>query len=147
MSTAMPDWLPRHRITVDEYHQMAAVGLLAPDARVELIEGEIIEMPPIGSFHAATVHALRDLLDAGVNRQASVRVQSPIQLGQSSEPEPDLAVVVRRDDYYASSLGNGPACTLSTRSAVERHDRSDWHPGSRRWRAELCLAQTGIPRE
>jgi Uma2 family endonuclease len=103
MSTAMPDWLPRHRITVDEYHRMAAVGLLAPDARVELIQGEIIEMSPIGSLHAATVHALRDVLDVGAGGQAAVRVQSPVQLGESSEPQPDLALVARREDYYASS--------------------------------------------
>jgi Uma2 family endonuclease len=42
----LEDWVPRHRITVDEYHRMARVGLLAPDARVELIEGEIIKMAP-----------------------------------------------------------------------------------------------------
>jgi len=103
MSTAVPDWLPRHRITVDKYHRMVTAGLLAPDARVELIRGEIIEMSPVGSMHAATVHVLRDLLDAAIGTKAAVRVQSPVQLGDSSEPEPDLALVVRRDDYYASS--------------------------------------------
>jgi Uma2 family endonuclease len=55
MSAAiMTDWLPRHRITVDEYHRMAEVGLLSPDARVELIEGEIIDMAPIEDVHGAT---------------------------------------------------------------------------------------------
>lgn len=103
MSRVMPDWFPRHRITADEYHRMAAIGFLAPDARVELIEGEIFEMPPMGSHHTALVHQLRDLLAAAVGEQAAVRVQSPLQLGPSSEPEPDLALVQRRTDYYATS--------------------------------------------
>jgi hypothetical protein len=55
MSVAMNDWIPRHRITVDEYYRMDEVGILPPDARVELIEGEIIDMAPIGSGHGGTV--------------------------------------------------------------------------------------------
>lgn len=103
MSTVLSDRLPRRRITVNEYHRMVEIGSLAPAARVELIEGEILEMPPMGSRHTAVVHRLRDLLDAAVGEQAAVRVQSPLQLGPSSEPEPDLALVKRRADYYAGS--------------------------------------------
>ncbi len=103
MSTVMRDWLPRNRIKVEQYRRMAEIGLLAPDARVELIEGEVVEMPPMGSRHAAVVHELRDLLDAAVGTRASVRMQSPLQLGSSSEPEPDLVLVKRRADYYAGS--------------------------------------------
>ncbi len=93
----MPDWIPRHRITADEYHRMAAIGLLAPDARVELIEGEIFEMPPMGSRHPALVHRLRDLLAAAVGERAALRMQSPLQLSPSSEPEPDLAPLTSLD--------------------------------------------------
>lgn len=98
----MENWLPRHRITVDEYYRMAEVGLLAPDARVELIEGEIIDMPPIGSRHGGTVTQLHHLLVQAVATRASVRVQQPVRLGKSSEPQPDLALVKPRADYYKS---------------------------------------------
>jgi Uma2 family endonuclease len=100
MSVAMKDLPRRHGIKVDEYHRMAEAGLLAPDARVELIEGEIIEMPPIGNAHAAAVDRLADLLHSAVGKRAIVRCQGPIQLGDDSEPQPDLALLVRREDFY-----------------------------------------------
>ncbi len=101
MSVAMEDGPRRHRITVDEYHHMAEVGLLAPDARVELIEGEIIDRPPIGSRHAATVDGLYRILDRAVGERAIVRCQGPIQLGDLSEPQPDFSVLVPREGVYA----------------------------------------------
>ncbi|MEW5710398.1 MAG: hypothetical protein AB1830_16095 [Pseudomonadota bacterium] len=58
MSIQGENWLPRHRLRVDEYHRMGEVGLLAPEARVELIEGEIIDTAPIGSRHAGTIAKL-----------------------------------------------------------------------------------------
>jgi Uma2 family endonuclease len=100
MSVAMEDWPRRHRITVDEYHRMAEVGLLAPDARVELIEGVIIEMPPIGNRHAAAVDRLFRLLDRAVGDRAIVRCQGPVQLGDLSEPQPDFALLAPREDFY-----------------------------------------------
>ena len=100
MSIAMEDWPRRHRITVDEYHRMAEVGLLAPDARVELIEGAIIDMPPIGSRHASFVDRLTELLFVAVAGRAMLRCQGPVQLGDRSEPQPDLALFVRRKDFY-----------------------------------------------
>jgi Uma2 family endonuclease len=90
----------RHRITVEEYHRMAEVGLLAPDERVELIEGEIIDMPPIGSRHGAAVDRLNELLISVVGKRAIVRCQSSLVFGDLSEPEPDFALLVRRDDFY-----------------------------------------------
>ena len=62
MSVAMEDVPRRHRITVDEYHRMAQAGLIAANARVELIEGVIVDMPPIGSRHMAAVNRLNSLL-------------------------------------------------------------------------------------
>jgi Uma2 family endonuclease len=99
MST--PDFqLPRHRLTVDEYYRMAELGILAPDARVELIEGEIIDMTPQGSRHAAIVSRLNERLISAVGVSAMVRCQLPIRLGTRSEPEPDFAIVKRHADDY-----------------------------------------------
>jgi Uma2 family endonuclease len=100
MRLAMEDWPRRHRITVDEYHRMAEVGLLAPDARVELIDGEIIEMAPIGNPHAATVDRLNQLFLRALGDSGIVRCQGPVQLGTYSEPQPDFALLARREDFY-----------------------------------------------
>ncbi|MDB6088126.1 MAG: Uma2 family endonuclease [Gammaproteobacteria bacterium] len=104
MNTVMrEDGIPRHRITVDEYYRMAEVGLLAPDARVELIDGEIIDMAPIGSRHGGTVIRLNRLLTRAVGDRASVAVQHPVRLDVLSEPQPDVAVLKpRHDDYMVS---------------------------------------------
>ncbi|MGB0563476.1 MAG: Uma2 family endonuclease [Spirulinaceae cyanobacterium] len=93
----------RHKkFTVGQYHHMIESGILTERDRVELLQGEIIEMPPIGAKHAACVDRLADLLFGALTGQAIVRVQSPIQLSHHSEPEPDLAILRRRDDFYAA---------------------------------------------
>jgi Uma2 family endonuclease len=99
---AMNDLLPRHRITVDEYYRMAEVGLIAPDARTELIQGEVIEMPRVGSPHAGTVDQLEHLLRTALGDSFRIRVQHPVHLDNYSEPQPDLAVVSPRKDFYQS---------------------------------------------
>jgi len=103
MSTSAEEILRRHRLNVDEYHRMAEAGILGPDARVELIEGEIIDMAPIGSRHAATVSRLAHLLHQRIGQQAIVWTQNPIRLDEYSEPEPDLALLRPRDDFYATA--------------------------------------------
>ena len=100
MSVAMDEFPRRHRITVEEYFRMAEVGLLAPDARVELIEGEIIDMPPIGNPHETAVSRLLRLLILAVEERANVRCQSSLVLGKYSAPEPDFALYVYREDFY-----------------------------------------------
>ena len=100
MSVAMEDGSRRHRITVDEYHRLAEQGSFAPDARVELIDGVIIDMPPIGSPHAAIGSRLDSLLGEVVGRQALVRCQWPLRLGNDSEPQPDIALVRPRENFY-----------------------------------------------
>lgn len=80
---------------------MAEVGILTEDDRVELIEGEIIEMSPIGSRHAACVARLTEILSQRVAGQAIVWVQNPIRLDEYNEPEPDVALLKRRDDFYS----------------------------------------------
>ena len=102
MNTVTEDWFPKHRITVDDYYRMAEVGLLAHDARVELIQGEIIDMVPIGSRHAAVVNMLTEQLSLAAVGRAMVTVQRPIRLDQRSEPQPDLALVQRRADFYSA---------------------------------------------
>ena len=91
----------RHRFTVVEYHKMAKVGILSEDDRVELIEGEIVDMPPIGRRHLASVDRLNDLFTRGLGEQVIVRVQGSIQLSEDSEPQPDLVLLRRRPDFYA----------------------------------------------
>ncbi|WP_295882702.1 Uma2 family endonuclease [uncultured Thiohalocapsa sp.] len=83
----------RHRYTVDDYYRMADAGILSPDARVELIDGDVMEMPPIGPPHASMVTELQNRLMRAVGDAAVVRVQNPVRLGPHDEPEPDLAVV------------------------------------------------------
>jgi Uma2 family endonuclease len=89
--------------TVDEYYRMAQAGILTEDDRVELIEGEVIEMSPIGSRHAACVNRLNTLLNRLVGQQAIVSVQNPIYIDEFSEPQPDIALLRLREDFYVGS--------------------------------------------
>jgi Uma2 family endonuclease len=91
----------RHRFTADEYERMGAAGLFAESDRVELIEGEIVETTPIGSRHAACVDRLNRMFSTAVGERAIVRIQSPIRLGVRSEPQPDLALLLPRPDFYS----------------------------------------------
>ena len=95
-----PGLIQRHRVTVDEYYRMAEAGVLAPDARVELIEGEIVDMAPMKSLHAATVGRLMRLLVRAVGERALATCQTPLRLSDRSEPEPDLIVLKPRVDEY-----------------------------------------------
>ena len=89
--------------TVDEYHQMACAAVFSEDDRVELIDGEIIEMSPIGRRHAACVDRLTRLFVTCLGKSAIVRVQNPVALSQHSEPQPDVTLLRPRDDFYASA--------------------------------------------
>ncbi|GBD16216.1 hypothetical protein HRbin26_01111 [bacterium HR26] len=93
----------RRRFTVSEYHRMVEAGILGEDDRVELIEGEIIEMSPIGSRYSACVARLTALL-ARLHGQAIVWVRNPIALDEYSEPQPDIALLRFREDFYAQQL-------------------------------------------
>jgi len=92
----------RHRFTVEDFAHMGEAGIFAPEDRVELIDGEIREMSPIGPPHAAIVDRLAELLINRLTGRANVRIQNPVRLGRYTEPQPDLAVVRRRADYYTS---------------------------------------------
>jgi Uma2 family endonuclease len=103
MNTAADNTLTRHRIDVDAFYRMASAGVLAEGARVELIQGEVIDMAPIGSRHAALVNKLNRLLTLSIGERAIVSVQQPLRLDQFSEPQPDLVLLKPRKDFYSDS--------------------------------------------
>lgn len=92
----------RRRFSLDEYHRMGEAGILREDDRVELIQGEVVQMTPIGSRHAACVARLNHLLLKAARDRAVVWVQSPIGVPPHSEPQQDLALLRPRDDFYAA---------------------------------------------
>jgi Uma2 family endonuclease len=87
--------VPHWRFSVDDYHRMVEAGILFEDerSRVELIDGEIIKMSPIGVPHAKAVNRLNRLLVRAVGDGAVVSVQNPVRLNRFSEPQPDLALL------------------------------------------------------
>lgn len=93
----------RRRFTVDEYYKMAEAGILHEDDRVELIEGEIVQMSPIGSRHAACVMRLIQFFSQQGGQRVLVNAQNPIRLSDDTEPQPDIALLRPRPDFYASS--------------------------------------------
>ena len=94
----------RRRFTVAEYRSMSQAGILSEDDRVELLEGEIVQMSPIGRRHAACVKRLNRMLSELVGREAIVSVQDPVRVGMDSEPQPDVALLRWRSDFYAGAL-------------------------------------------
>src|SRR6478609_8499628 len=99
--------LTKRLFTVDEYERMIEAGILTENDRVELVEGEIIEMAAKGSSHAACVTRITDLFYRYARQTAIIRVQDPIRIGSSSELEPDVALLRLRDDLYANSHPDG----------------------------------------
>jgi len=88
------DKTPQKRLwTREEYYKMAEANILAPDERVELIEGEIIQMPPQGPSHGTSVSVSQEALRNALGSGFAVRQQLPLSFGLASEPEPDIAVV------------------------------------------------------
>ena len=90
-----------HRFTVDEFARMGEAGIFTEDERVELLDGAIYEMTPIGPPHAWIVDRLNELLVSRLAGRAHVRNQNPVRLGPHTEPQPDLTVA-RRSGSYAS---------------------------------------------
>jgi Uma2 family endonuclease len=119
---AMP--LAHRRFTVDEYHRMAEVGILGEDDRVELLDGEIVLMTPMGSHHWSTVARLTERMRDLVGKRAIVSVQLPVRLGRYAEPEPDLALLKRREDFYAERLPE-PEDVLLVVEVADTSQRTD----------------------
>jgi Uma2 family endonuclease len=130
--------LTHRRFTVDEYHRMAEVGVFEEDDRVELLDGEIVEMTPLGSRHVACVVRLTDLLSRHAGEGPLVSVQNPLVLADRSEPQPDLVVLPSRTDLSgARPLGAADALlVIEVADTSVEHDRDVKIP---------LYARAGIP--
>jgi Uma2 family endonuclease len=95
--------ISRRRFTADDYQRMGQAGILSEDDRVELIDGEIVAMTPIGPRHCAAVDRTNRTMVMLAGDQAIVRVQGSVRLDHFTEPEPDLVLLRPRDDFYASA--------------------------------------------
>lgn len=117
--------LAKHYFTVSEYERMGATGVFAPEARVELIEGEIIEMSPIGSRHAACVDLITEIFNEQLRGRAIVRAQNPIVLDDFSEPQPDITILRFRSDRYrdAHPRPNDVLLVIEVADATIDYDR------------------------
>ena len=98
----MSTLVEQRRFAVDEYHAMAETGILRADERVELLEGVIVPMSPIGERTRGCVMALAQFLYEGARRRANVSVQGPLRIDERTELQPDLMLLRWRDDFYRS---------------------------------------------
>ncbi len=103
--------IARWQFTVDDYHRMQAAGILTEDDRVELIDGEVRRMSPIGPLHAAIVKRLNTLLMPHMGTLMLISLQDPIQLNDVSEPEPDIAILRYDASYYGSTIPRQRRCS------------------------------------
>lgn len=99
--------IKRHRLTVEQFHRMKEVGVFAPDVRIELIEGQVVEMAPRGSRQQSAVIRLSRLLTQVIGDRALVAPRLAIRLDPMSELEPDLVVCKPRADSYTAALPTG----------------------------------------
>ena len=107
-TAAMPE---KRKFTVAEYYRMAEVGILGSEERVELIEGEVLVMAPPGPMHAGDVMRSTEVFAWRRDERFVVQVQNPLRLDDGSEPEPDVMLLRRREDYYTTAHPT-PADTL-----------------------------------
>jgi Uma2 family endonuclease len=101
MLAHMPAEIARKLFTVEEYDRMVEVGILTENDRVELIEGEILGMRPIGPRHSACTDRATMLLAPRLLGKAIVRIQGPIRLSDNTKPQPDVILLNPREDFYA----------------------------------------------
>jgi Uma2 family endonuclease len=134
----MADVITRRRFTVDEYQRMGQVGILCAEDRVELINGEIVAMTPIGSRHNACVNSANRSMGRAAGDDAIIQVQGSVRLDLYSEPEPDIVLLRPRHDFYVSQLP-GPADILLIIEIAESSMDYD-----REVKARL-YAQAGVP--
>ncbi|MGH9064094.1 MAG: Uma2 family endonuclease [Acidimicrobiales bacterium] len=135
MVTAAP--LPLHRWTVEDYDRMVAAGVLTKEDEVELIDGEVVDVASMGAPHAYVVRRLDLMLQRLVGDRAIVQVQAPVRIPPRSEPEPDLALLRWRGDFYPDLPG--AADVLLVIEVADSSARSD------RRRKVPLYAGAGIP--
>jgi hypothetical protein len=117
--------VPRRLFTVEEYHRMAEAGILGANERVELIEGEIIEMAPIGPRHAGGVINANRLFITRLGDRAVVSPQNPVVIRPRSEPQPDLLLLRPRAVSYSRELpaSHDVLLAVEVADATVRFDR------------------------
>jgi len=127
----------RRLLTVDDYHRMGEAGILTEDDRVELIEGELVAMAPVGSEHASACNALTHLLVLAVGDRGIVSVGNPVRLNRYNEPQPDFSVLRQREGYRTSlTRPEDTMLAVEVAKTSPRFDRT----------AKLALyARSGIP--
>lgn len=103
MPTSVSKFPKPYRLNVQGYYRMGEAGIFRPNERVELMEGEIIAMSPIGSLHAAWVNRLTRLFIQQTSDDITVHIQNPIRLKGDTEPEPDLALLRPREQPYSQA--------------------------------------------
>lgn len=96
----------KHLTNLEEWQKMGEAGIFPPSCRIELINGEILDMAPIGFNHSGHLNRITNLLTILVTGKAIVSVQNPLQLGELSEPEPDFMLLKPNDDFYSSRHPN-----------------------------------------
>ena len=106
----MDTQLLRRAFSVDEFHRMVEAGVFGDDDRLELLDGEIVRMTPIGSHHAGCVNRLNRLITAAVGTHAVVSVQNPVICGDRTELQPDLAILKPRTDFYSCATRPVDVC-------------------------------------
>ena len=118
--------LQRHIFTVEDYYKMAEAGILEATDRVELINGEIIEMSPINSAHAGIVNFLSEFLTYTLYKKASICIQNPLRINNTSEPEPDVLITsYQSDNYrYRHPVPNDVLYLIEVSDSTLQYDRS-----------------------
>jgi Uma2 family endonuclease len=107
----MPAEIIKRRFTGDDYQRMGQAGILSRKDRVELIDGEVVAMTPIGPRHSSCIDRANRALVLAAGDRAIVRIQSSVRLDLYNEPEPDIVLLRPQADFYASRLP-GPADIL-----------------------------------
>ena len=127
---ALPDWVPRRTLDVEEYTWMCRIGIIPQEDRTELIEGEIVRMPSIGSRHAGATDFLVQKLVTSLAGRALVRASHPLNLADRSLPQPDIALVTTRADFYrhAHPAAEDVLLLIEVAQTSERSDREIKRP-------------------
>ncbi len=120
----MSELLTRRRFTVAELNVMDAAGFFDGDGRIELVDGEIIEMNPIGGPHMWCVARLNEVLTGVVSKPFTVSVQGPVELGARDMPQPDIAVVRPPATGSARPGPNATALVIEIADSSRRIDRT-----------------------
>ena len=127
-----------HKFTVDEYMRMSEVGILAREDKVELVDGVLFEMAPIGRPHGRRTHRLARLFGRLVPEEVEVSIQSTIRLSDRTAPEPDIALLTPEASLDENNVPSSQGILLIVEIADSslRTDRTE---------KALRYAQSGIP--